>query len=132
MVRDYARNLARQLPTLMPIQQINQAMVVFGHQNRHTLPHIRPRQSPLHREFLRDVIELSVEVTEWKIEPGWVELDTHKKCVRVVIAMLIRMQNVPTMLGDESRNRRNNPLAIRAAEKEYGRILHPENLSLGP
>src|SRR5438128_5326027 len=127
MIRNYARNIARQFPTLMAIKQIHQAMIVLGNQNRHSLANIRQYQPPLHVEFTRDPREVMDQIAQRKIQFSRIKLHPHQEGVGIVIAVFIGMKNVAAVLRNKSRDSSNNTFAIRAAEEKDRRLLHAMN-----
>src|SRR3954452_23961379 len=59
-----ARNVTGKLARMVPIQKINEAMVVSGNHDGHALANVSKRQSPLHLEILCSLAELPGEVAE--------------------------------------------------------------------
>src|SRR5262245_58704642 len=108
----------------MAIEQIHQTVVVLRNQNGHALTHIRSRQTPLHAEPSCSFSELPGEIADRKIKLCRVELHAHQESVGVVVAVLVRMQDVTAVLRDESGNGGDDALAVGAAEEKYGGFLH--------
>src|SRR5262249_46727376 len=97
---------------------------VLRNQNGHALTHIRSRQTPLHAEPSCSFSELPGEIADRKIKLCRVELHAHQESVGVVVAVLVRMQDVTAVLRDESGNGGDDALAVGAAEEKYGGFLH--------
>ena len=56
----------------------------------------------------------------FKVEAVQLELHAHKKQARVLVAVLVGVQDVRPTVVEHSRNARNKPLAVRAIDQKNG------------
>ena len=123
MIREDAGNLACELAALVTVKQVHQAVVVFRNQDRHARAVIRLRKPPLHFEAGCDRRERTGEIVERNIELGGIELNPHQEYAGVHVAVLVRVQDIPAVLVNESSNAGDYAFLVGATEQQDGGFL---------
>src|SRR5882672_122032 len=124
MIAYHQRNLAGKFADTLPIEQIDQAMIVFRYENRYTWPVLGSRDTPLNRELLRDRLEPLREIFQVELKSRQVPF--HARRIEALFSrlVLLEMQNVPAVPVNEVRDRRIETLAVRTFQKQDGAVLH--------
>src|SRR5208282_1660692 len=118
MIADNHGNLASQLADLMPVQQIDQAMLVSRYENGDAGLDTRVFAAPAHPIAFGNGLKLAREVCEIEREIRKIELHTHEEQAGFVILMLIRAQDVRAMRIEEARDGGHNALCIRTIDQQ--------------
>ena len=72
-------------------------------------------------ESLQDLVTIETEAVEF-------ELDPLKENLLHIVGVLLGVDDVPTVLGDEIRNGGDNPALVGAREKQDGGRGHAESV----
>jgi hypothetical protein len=114
MIADHQRKVAMQLSVPLPVQQVHQAVVVFGNEDCHPWPLAAQRDAPFHSKFVRDRPERPIKILQ--PQPESFEAPFHARQVEAFFASLVlfEMENVSIVSINEIRYRRIQSLAVRA------------------
>jgi len=124
MVRDDQRNFAAQLSAAVTIQQIDEAVVVLRNHHDHARAMIGVGEPPLHLELFSHWGKMAREISEVDVKFGGIKFHPHQEKIRLVIAMLIGVQNVAAVAEYELGNRGDYAFLIGARQQQDGRRLH--------
>jgi hypothetical protein len=124
MVGNNQRDFAAQFTTLVPIEEILQAVVVLRNENGNARSVGGMGEPPIHLEFAGNRLEALGELRQVKIKIGRIELDTRQKKIRFLISMLIGEKDISVVAKNEFGNRSDHTFAIRTGDQEDGGIMH--------
>ena len=120
VVADDQRHVAAQLAGAMPVQQIDQAVLVTGHEDRRLRSIRRVLEAVVDPEAVDERLERRRERRVGDVEAVEVELDAHEEAAAFVVAMLGGVEDVGAVLEQEARNRRDEALRVRAVHQKNG------------
>ncbi len=127
MVADHQRNFAGEFADPLPIQQINQTVIVFRYQNGHARTVVRARDAPLNRKLLGNGCKPLREVLQIELEPCEVSFDAGKIETFFAGLVLLEMKDVAAVPVDEIRNCCVQALAVGAPQQEDSAVLQVES-----
>ena len=120
VVADDQRHVAAQLAGAVPVQQIDQAVLVAGDEDRRLRPIRRVLEAVVDPEAVDERLERRRERRVGDVEAVEVELDAHEEAAPFVVAMLGGVEDVGAVLEQEARNRRDEALRVRAIHQKNG------------
>src|SRR5438067_1161310 len=117
MVRDYERDVTDQVPNLMAVEKIGEAMVESRNQDCYTVTRSGRSYPPLHLELLGYRRKMRSELIRIDSKAGQVPLYAHEEQVGLRIPVLVRVQDVAIVAVDEVRDA-GHPLPIGAGDEQ--------------
>ena len=122
VVADDERHVAAQLAGAVPIQQIDQAVLVARHEDRGLRPIRRVLDAVVDAEPIDERLERRRERRVGDVEPVEVELDAHEEAAAFVVAVLGGVEDVGAVLEQEARDRRDESLRVGAIDQKNGGV----------
>src|SRR5581483_8302307 len=98
--------------------KIGQAVVEAGDENRNPRTIAGKGHSPIHLKFVRQGREVLGEFVHVELEIRQVPLDAHEEPIAIGIGMLVGVQDVCAVAGDEVRDTCHQPLAVGAGDEQ--------------
>ena len=147
MIGDDDRDLAQQLAGAPAMQQIGHAVQILGAEQRHAGQASAGGQLPAHAKLGGEGGEGGAETFQIEAfrrgslahrQPGWTlfraslilrraserPLDAHEEETKIVILVLVGVQDVGASLIEQRGDARHKTLAVRAVDEQNGRIFH--------
>ena len=122
VVRDDHRRTAFELALLEAPEEVEEAVVVAGDEDRDALLGIRASEAPVHLEALGELAELD----RWVL----LELGLDAKEEAIAGGMLLCIDDVCAALEEEIRDCCNDPGAVRTGNEEPNTFFHGQMSSL--
>ena len=114
-----------QFAALMPVEQVDQAVVVLRDEERDAVRQRSDRSSRQRIcEALGDRGELARELVEVEVEVGEVPLDAHEEQAALGVLVLVGVQDVGVVAVEELADGGDDPLAVGAVDEQDGGVLH--------
>ena len=125
MVGDHHRHRHVQLTAAVAPQQIQQAVILLGRQNRDTFRFGRLGQPEIHLERLGDLIgECALQPVAGSRQPRQVKnRPLHEGAAGLFGRMLVQRNDVGAGLGQKAAHRRDQAGAVRTSQQEPADIL---------
>ncbi len=124
VVADDQRDVAGQFATLVPMQEIGQAMVVLRDHDGHACTLLWEIELPLHLQTLGDRAEVLAERIGFNSRATQVPLHAHEKQVVLRILMLVGIAIIGVMPIKEIRDRSDDAFLVWAGNQQGGRVFH--------
>src|SRR5580700_188868 len=131
MIADHQREIAPQFSVSLPIQQIDQAMVVLRNEDGHARTAIAQGDTPVHAELVSDRAKRAVEVFHIQTEARQVPFDARQEVALFTSLMLLEVQDVAIVAIDEFGDSSIQALAVRALHQKHCGVLHSKLLFFG-
>src|SRR5262249_40590529 len=112
MVADNERNVTDQLTALMPVEQIDQAVIVLRDEQSEAVRPVGALDAPAHLEALGDRGELGNTFLDAEIKAGQVPLDARQEQPALRVLMLVGVQDVGVVLVEKLRHRGGDPFPV--------------------
>ena len=107
----------------MAVEQVHQAVVVFGNEERDADRVVGAFEPPAHLEAIRERLEAARELGEIEVEPGQIPLHAHEEEPALGVLMLVGVEDVRLVPVEELADCGNDPLAVRAGDEQHGGVL---------
>ena len=107
----------------MAIEKIDKAMLITGNEDGDGWPPLADHDLPGESILRGQRGKGGGERLLVKIEAGQRPLDAHEKEPQGRILVLVRMQDVPAMFQDESRNGKDQALAVLTIQQQRGNVF---------
>jgi len=120
VVADDGGDFDGQFAGLMAPDQVVQAMRQRTHQDRCAHRPAVEADAPAHRVTLGQRGPGRGEVVGVEVAAAEVELHAHEEFAMLAVGVLIRVQQVAAVLGDEVRHGRNDAARVRAGDQQAG------------
>jgi hypothetical protein len=124
MIGDDQGNLASEFAALVAVEQVLEAVVVLGDEDREPRAVAGVGETPVHLKFGGDGGETLGKFREVKIEFRGIELDAGEKKIRCFVSVLVGEQDVAVVLKNEIGNGRDHALAVGTGDEEDGGVVH--------
>jgi hypothetical protein len=129
MIGDDQRDFAGKLAAVMPVEEIDEAVVVLRDQDDHARAMRRLREPPLHLELFGDWREMfgefgEVFIREVDVEVFGIELDAHQEEPRFFVGVFVGMQDVSAVAVDKVGDGGDFAFGVRAGDEEDGGGFH--------
>ena len=112
------RNLADQLSAAPAVQQVGHAVQVLRAEERHARLARARGELPRHVEIGRKPGKGGAKAFE--VEAVQLPLHAHEKQAKLLVPVLVGMQDIRPALVEQSRDARHQALAIGAIDQQYG------------
>ncbi len=122
MVAHDHRNITSQLAVALPVQQVDQAVVMPRDKDRHPRPVARQHNPPVHRKLFCNRFELLRKILQIQLKPIEVPFDAGQIEALCAGLVLLKMQDVPTVAEDEIGDGGVEPFAVRTLNQQNGGI----------
>jgi hypothetical protein len=128
VVGHHERDLRVQLAATLAPQQLGQAVVVAGDQDRHPLAPLGVREAPVAAERLpHRGGELRFQRAGPCLEPVEAELEPHEELTAVRVGgVLVGLQDVRPVIAQERRHLRDDPRPVGARDQQPPDALHAD------
>ena len=123
VVAEHGREVDVDLPRAPAQQQVEEAMVLPGDQDRHAQPLGGEEELVGDAELSRQARQSAGEGGPVEGEALQLPLDPHEELV-LGGAVLVEPDDVPAVVEDEAREARDQPLAVRALNQQYRVLVH--------
>src|SRR5262249_40933931 len=110
------RNVAREFAVPLAVEQVDEAVVVFGNENSDARAMAAFDDAPLHAEPYGDWCKCFREIRKVYLETVETPLDAREIETLQPRDVLLEMENVPIALIQELRNGRVQPFLIRTLD----------------
>jgi hypothetical protein len=121
MIADDGRNFAGELTVALAVQQVDQAVIVLGNENRYTRSIPAEREPPVHGEFFSDGRELRRKILHVESESFQREFCAREIKQRGVAGLvLFDMQEVSVVLKNKVSDGRAQTFAVWALHQQDG------------
>ena len=124
MVRHDQRDLAAQLAEPVADQQVVQAVLEARHEDRDPLRPVGVRDPPAHLVAAALDAQQVLELRARQVEVGEVEVDPLAEDPLDGIQVLLRVEDVRAVAGEERRERGDQTLAVRARHDQGRGLAH--------
>src|SRR5215813_6246964 len=114
MVADDQRKIASQLASALPVEEVDQAVVVFRDKNRHPGTAAAECDAPVHAECVGDRAEGGIELFQIELEPA--QIPFHSGVIETLLTrrMLFEVEYVSVMPVEEFGDSCIQAFAVRA------------------
>jgi hypothetical protein len=124
VIADDERHLAIELASVPAVEQIGQAVVELGDEDRHARLDAGELQLPAHvvlgghrREGLREAVQPQIEARQVPLHP-------HQEQPRLAVLVLVGMQDVGVVPVEKIGDGGDQTLAVGAGDEEDGGVAH--------
>jgi hypothetical protein len=124
VVADDKGNVRCEFPGPLSEQQVIQAVIVLGYENRRSRSLLAVGESPAHSEAIGDFTNGGFETGPVGAQLGEVELDALKKLAGNRVGVLVGVEDVRTMTIEHLRERSDKAFSIGAANEKSGGLFH--------
>ena len=119
-----AGHLAGKLAGLPPCQQVVQAMAHLRHEDGHPGALVAVIERELHLVALGiERGDIFVDLVAWNEEAVEFPFYAHEEHAVLLVHILVQVDDVPFVVGDESGHFCNDALLVRAMQQQYGCLL---------
>jgi hypothetical protein len=120
VVADDDRDVAPELARAMAIEQVDEAVLVAGDEDRRPRPVGRILDAIVHPESIDERLKRGCKGGVADVESFEVELHPHEETALLVVAVLGGIEDVRAVLEEEARDRRDQAFRVWAIHKENG------------